>query len=206
MGCARLAARNKRRGMKRFIAALPLLLIAGIAQADAVEWKLDTRHMNVGFSVTHLVVSTVEGRFKEASAKITLDDADLTKSEVSVEIKADSIDTSDAERDKHLRSAEFFDTAKFPKLTFKSTKIVKAGTGYKLTGNLTIRDVTKAVTLDATVSAPVKTPWGNQARAAKISGKIKRADFGIKWNKSLDTGGVVVGDDVTLNVSAEVTK
>jgi polyisoprenoid-binding protein YceI len=191
--------------MKRFIAALPLL-VAGLAHADAAEWKLDASHTNIGFTVPHLVVSSVDGRFKEASAKVKLDDADLTKSEVSVEINAASIDTFDVKRDEHLRGVDFFDTAKFPKLTFKSTKIVKAGAGYKLTGNLTIRDVTKPVTLDATLSAPVKTPWGNQARAAKLSGKIKRAEFGLKWNKNLDAGGVVIGDEVTLKVSAEVTK
>lgn len=191
--------------MKRFIAALPLL-VAGFAHADAAEWTLDASHTNIGFTVPHLMISTVEGRFNKASARVNLDDADLTKSEVSVEIYADSIDTFDVKRDEHLRGVDFFDTKKFPKLTFKSTKIVKAGAGYKLTGNLTIRDVTKPVTLDATLSAPVKTPWGKQARAAKISGKIKRADFGIKWNKDLDTGGVVVGEEVTLKVSAEVTK
>jgi polyisoprenoid-binding protein YceI len=191
--------------MKRFIAALPLL-VAGLAHADAVEWKLDTSHTNIGFSVPHLVVSSVEGRFKEASSKVKLDDADLTKSEVSVDINAASIDTGDAKRDDHLKSPEFFDAKKFPKLSFKSTKIVKAGTGYKLTGNLTIRDVTKAVTLDATLSAPVKTPWGNHARAAKLSGKVKRSDFGLKWNKALEAGGFVIGEEVTLNVNAEVTK
>ena len=191
--------------MKRFIAALPLL-IAGLAHADAVEWKFDPSHTNVGFSVPHLVISSVEGRFREASAKVTLDDADLAKSQVSVEINAASIDTGDAKRDEHLKSPDFFDVKKFPKVTFKSTKITKAGAGYKLTGDLTIRDKTKAVTLDATLSAPVKTPWGNQARAAKVSGKIKRTDFGLTWNKALETGGVVVGDDVTINVSAEVTK
>jgi len=191
--------------MKRLIAALPLL-IAGIAHADAVEWKLDSSHTNVGFSVSHLVVSSVDGRFKEATASIKLDDADLTKSEVSVDINAASIDTGDAKRDEHLKSPDFFDVKKFPKLTFKSTKIAKAGAGYKLTGDLTIRDVTKSVTLDATLSAPVKTPWGNQARAAKISGKIKRGDFGLKWNKALETGGVVVGEEVTIAVKAEVTK
>lgn len=191
--------------MKRLIAALPLL-IAGIAHADAAEWKLDPSHTNVGFTVPHLVVSSVEGRFKEATAKIALDDADLTKSQVSVDINAASIDTGDAKRDDHLKSPDFFDVKKFPKLTFKSTKIAKAGAGYKLTGDLTIRDVTKSVTLDATVSAPVKTPWGNQARAAKVTGKIKRGDFGLKWNKALEAGGVVVGEEVTLNVSAEVTK
>lgn len=192
--------------MKRFIAALPLLLIAGLAHADSVEWKLDTSHTSVGFSVPHLVVSSVDGKFKEATASIKLDDADLTKSTVSVEINAASIDTGDQKRDDHLKSPDFFDAKKFPKLTFKSTKIAKAGAAYKLTGDLTIRDVTKSVTLDATLSAPVKTPWGNQARAAKVSGKIKRADFGLKWNKALETGGVVVGDEVTIDVKAEVTK
>jgi polyisoprenoid-binding protein YceI len=191
--------------MKRLFAALPLL-VAGIAQADSVEWKLDLSHTSIGFSVPHLVVSSVDGRFKEASATVKLDDADLTKSEVSVTINAGSVDTGDAKRDEHLRGADFFDAKKFPTLSFKSTKISKAGKGYTLTGNLTIRDVTKPVTLDATVSAPVKTPWGNQARAATLTGKVKRGDFGLKWNKALETGGVVVGDDVTINVKAEVTK
>ena len=191
--------------MKRLIAALPLL-IAGLAHADAAEWKLDLSHSSVGFSIPHLVVSSVDGRFKEASAKIDLDDADLTKSQVSVDISAASIDTGDQKRDDHLKSPDFFDVKKFPKLSFKSTKIVKSGSSYKLTGDLTIRDVTKSVTLDATLSAPVKTPWGNQARAAKLNGKIKRSDFGLKWNKALETGGVVVGDEVTINVKAEVTK
>jgi len=191
--------------MKRLLAALPLL-VAGIAHADSAEWKLDLSHSSVGFSVSHLVVSSVDGRFKEATAKIDLDDADLQKSQVSVEINAASIDTGDQKRDDHLKSPDFFDVKKFPKLTFKSTKIAKAGAGYKLTGDLTIRDVTKSVTLDASVSAPVKTPWGNQARAAKVTGKIKRGDFGLKWNKALETGGVVVGDEVTINVKAEVTK
>lgn len=191
--------------MKRLIAALPLL-IAGLAHADAAEWKLDAGHTSVGFTVPHLVVSSVEGRFKEATAKISLDEADLTKSQVAVEINAASVDTGDTKRDEHLKSPDFFDVKKFPKLTFKSTKIAKAGAGYKLTGDLTIRDVTKSVTLDATLSAPIKTPWGNHARAARVSGKIKRSDFGLKWNKALEAGGVLVGEEVTLNVIAEVTK
>jgi polyisoprenoid-binding protein YceI len=191
--------------MKRLFAALPLL-VAGIAHADSVEWKLDLSHSSVGFSVPHLVVSSVDGRFKEATAKVNLDDADLTKSQVSVEINTASVDTGEQKRDEHLKGADFFDVKKFPKLTFKSTKIAKSGAAYKLTGDLTIRDVTKSVTLDATLSPPVKTPWGNQARAAKLTGKIKRSDFGLKWNKALEAGGVLVGEDVTIDVKAEVTK
>lgn len=191
--------------MKRLIFALPLL-VASVAHADAVEWKLDGSHTNIGFSVPHLVVSSVEGRFKEATASVKLDDADLTKSQVSIDINAASIDTGDAKRDDHLKAPDFFDVKKYPKVTFKSTKIAKSGAGYKLTGDLTIRDVTKSVTLDAKLSAPVKTPWGNHARAAKVTGKVKRGDFGLKWNKALETGGVVVGEEVTINVTAEVTK
>jgi len=191
--------------MKRLFAALPLL-VAGIAHADSAEWKLDMTHSTVGFTVPHLVVSSVDGRFKEATATVNLDEADLAKSEVTVVINAASVDTGDAKRDEHLRSPDFFDAKKFPTLTFKSTKITKAGAGYKLTGNLTIRDVTKPVTLDATLSAPVKTPWGNQARAAKVTGKVKRSEFGLKWNKALEAGGVLVGEEVTINVKAEVTK
>lgn len=191
--------------MKRLLAALPLL-VAGIAHADAAEWKLDLSHSSVGFSVPHLMVSSVDGKFKEATAKIALDDADLTKSQVSLEINTASIDTGEVKRDDHLKGPDFFDAKKFPKITFKSTKVAKAGTAYKLTGDLTIRDVTKSVTLDTTLSAPVKTPWGNQARAARLTGKIKRGDFGLKWNKSLDAGGVVVGEEVTIDVKAEVTK
>jgi polyisoprenoid-binding protein YceI len=192
--------------MKRLIFALPLL-IASVAHADSVEWTLDSSHTHVAFSVSHMLVSKVDGRFKQATAIVKLDDADLTKSQVSVDINAGSIDTLDEKRDEHLKSPEFFDTKKFPKLTFKSTKIARAGkNAYKLTGDLTIRDVTKSVTLDATLSAPVKTPWGKQMRAAMVTGKVNRTEFGLKWNKTLETGGLVVGEDVTLNVTAEVTK
>lgn len=191
--------------MKRLIFALPLL-IASVAHADAAVWKLDPSHTKVGFSVPHLVVSSVDGRFNESTASVKLDDADLTKSQVTVDINAASIDTGDKKRDDHLRSPEFFDTQKFPKLTFKSTKIAKSGAGYKLTGDLTIHGVTKSVTLDATLSAPMKTPFGNQARAAKVTGKVNRGDFGLKWNMPVETGGVLVGEEVTINVTAEVTK
>jgi polyisoprenoid-binding protein YceI len=191
--------------MNRLIAALPLL-IAGIAHADAATWNLDSAHTTVGFTVPHLVISSVEGRFREAVGTVDLDDADLTKSQVSVEINTASIDTGDQKRDDHLRSADFFDVKKFPKLTFKSTKVQKSGAGYKLSGALTIRDVTKPVILNATLTAPIKGLGGHLVRGAKLTGKIKRSDFGLTWNKALEAGGFVIGEEVTLNVSAEVTK
>ncbi len=185
---------------------LATTLFAGAAFAETTEWTLDPAHSHIGFSVPHLVVSDVEGTFKKWSGKALLDEADLTKSSVEFAAEVASIDTAEAKRDEHLKSPEFFDAAKYPQLTFKSTKITKAGKGYKLTGDLTIHGVTKPVTLDATLSAPVKNPWGKTVRAAKITGKLKRADYGLTWNKALETGGVLVGDEVTLNVKLELSK
>jgi polyisoprenoid-binding protein YceI len=186
--------------------ALATSLFVLPALADSSEWTIDPAHSTVGFSVPHLVVSEVDGQFKKWSGKAQLDDADLTKSSVEFAAETASIDTGEPKRDEHLKSAEFFDAAKFPQLTFKSTKISKAGKGYKLKGELTIHGVTKEVTLDATVSSPVKNPWGKTVRAAKITGKIKRTDYGLNWNKALETGGVLVGEEVTIDVKLELNK
>lgn len=189
------------------MALLGATLLATAADAETTEWALDGAHSRVGFSVSHLVVSSVSGRFKQVSGKVLLDEANLTESRVDVSINADSIDTDDAKRDEHLRSADFFDTKKFPTLKFISTNITKVGgKKYKLKGDLTIHGVVKETTLDAVISDPIKNPWGKFVRAVKLSGKIKRGDFGLKWNKSLDAGGVVVGDEVTLDIQVEITK
>jgi polyisoprenoid-binding protein YceI len=186
--------------------ALVSSLVALPALAEPAEWALDASHSTIGFSVAHLVVSEVEGKFKTYTGKALLEEADLTKSTVEFSADVASLDTGDAKRDEHLKSPDFFDAAKFPKLTFASTKITKAGKGYKLKGNLTIHGVTKEVTLDATVSQPIKNPWGKQVRAVKITGKLKRSDFGLSWNKTLDQGGVLVGDEVALNLKLEINK
>jgi len=186
--------------------ALTSLLFSASAFAEQAEWTIDPAHSNIGFTVPHMVVSEVDGRFKTYTGKALLDEADLTKSQVEFSADVASIDTADAKRDEHLKSPDFFDAAKFPKVTFTSTKITKAGKGYKVKGNLTMHGVTKEVTLDATVSAAVANPWGKQVRAVKITGKVKRADFGLAWNKTLDKGGVLVGDDVTLDVKLEINK
>jgi polyisoprenoid-binding protein YceI len=186
--------------------ALATSLFVLPALAESSEWTIDPAHSTVGFSVPHLVVSEVDGQFKKWSGKAQLDDADLTKSSVEFAAETASIDTGEPKRDEHLKSAEFFDAAKFPQLTFKSTKISKAGKGYKLKGELTIHGVTKEVTLDATVSSPVKNPWGKTVRAARITGKIKRTDYGLNWNKALETGGVLVGEEVTIDVKLELNK
>jgi polyisoprenoid-binding protein YceI len=201
--------------MKYSIAILALALASGGARAHAdntsspqntTEWAIDAAHTHVGFSVPHMVVSEVEGEFKTFSGKVLLDEKDPQKSQLEFSAEVASIDTGVADRDKHLKSPDFFDAAKYPQISFKSTKIVKAGKGYKITGNLTMRGVTKQVVLDATLSDAVQNPWGKQVRAAKVSGKISRQDFGVSWNKSLDKGGVVVGDEVTIVVKLELNK
>jgi polyisoprenoid-binding protein YceI len=181
-------------------------LFALTASAETSEWTIDPTHSSIGFSVPHMVVSEVDGQFKSYAGKALLDEADLTKSQVEFTAEVASIDTANAERDKHLKSADFFDVQKFPQLTFKSTKISKAGKGYKLKGQLTMHGVTKEVTLDATVSQSIKNPWGKQVRAVKITGKLKRGDYGLTWNKTLDQGGLVLGDDVAIEVKLELNK
>jgi len=192
--------------MRAFPALLATLLVASAASADSAEWAIDASHSHVGFSVSHLVVSKVNGRFKDVSGKVTLDEKDLTKSGVDVLIKVNSINTDDEKRDAHLKSADFFDAAKFPEIKFHSTKIARAGQGFKVTGDLTIRDKSKSVTLDGTLSKPIKSPWGKDVRGAEFKGKINRGDFGLSWNKTLDGGGVVVGDLVTLDIAIEINK
>jgi polyisoprenoid-binding protein YceI len=186
--------------------ALATSLFALPVLAEPVEWPIDPAHTHVGFVVPHLMISEVEGEFRTFSGKALLEEKDLTKSQVELSIDATSIDTGNADRDKHLKSAEFFDVQNHPKITFKSTKITKAGKGYKLKGELTIHGVTKEVTLDATLSEAIVNPWGKQVRAGKITGKIKRADFGLNWNKTLDKGGVLVGEEVTLDIKFELSK
>jgi polyisoprenoid-binding protein YceI len=190
----------------RFTLAVLGALWAAPALAEPSEWTIDPAHTRVGFNVSHMVISEVDGEFKKFTGKVQLDDKDLTKSAVEFTIEAGSIDTGNEDRDKHLRSPDFFDVQKFPTLSFKSTKITKAGKGYKVKGDLTIHGVTKPVTLDAQVSEPLTNPWGKQVRGVKISGKVKRGDFGLTWNKTLDKGGLLVGEDVAMLVKLELNK
>jgi polyisoprenoid-binding protein YceI len=187
----------------------PALLASPALAADAaspVEWTIDPTHTRVGFTVQHMVVSEVDGEFKQYSGKVLLDEKDPSKSNVELTIQVASIDTGVPDRDKHLRSGDFFDTDKHPTITFKSTKITKAGKGFKIKGDLSIRGVTKSVTLDATLSEAVTNPWGKQVRGAKITGKLNRLDYGVSWNKALDKGGIAVGNEVTIEVKTELNK
>ncbi|MDX2051788.1 MAG: YceI family protein [Polyangiaceae bacterium] len=192
--------------MRNLMLSTALTLVSSLAIAAPSSWAIDASHSRVSFSVPHMVVSEVEGNFREFKGKVELDEADPTKSSVDFSIPVSSINTDNADRDKHLKSADFFDAEKFPNIDFKSSKISKAGSGYKIAGNLTIRGITKPVTLAASLSNSLQNPWGKSVRSVKVSGKIKRQDFGLTWNKTLDKGGVLVGDMVTIDVKLELNK
>jgi polyisoprenoid-binding protein YceI len=175
--------------------------------AGITTWNIDPSHSHVEFSVRHLMISTVKGRFAEVSGKVTADEADLSRAQVEVTINAASIDTRETQRDAHLRSADFFDAENFPALTFRSTRIEKAsGDDLTVTGDLTIRGTTREVVLDVTSEGRVKDPWGGERAGYSAKGKIKRSDFGLTWNMALETGGVVVGDEIKISIDVELVK
>jgi polyisoprenoid-binding protein YceI len=191
--------------MRLKLLAPALLLLGTIARAE--PWTFDMAHSRVGFTVRHMMVSNVGGSFHDVKATIDLDDKNLTKSTVEFTIAASSIDTQNADRDKHLKSPDFFDVTKFPNLTFKSTKITAAGKNkFKVTGDLTIRDMTKPVALEVTLTDPMTNPWGKTVRGVEATGKLNRHEFGLNWNKTLDKGGVLVSDEVKLELSGELDK
>jgi polyisoprenoid-binding protein YceI len=195
--------------MKRFVASLATMIALSVpAMALASTWNLDPDHSNVGFKVRHLMVSNVKGNFDKFSGTINIDDKDITKSTVQVSIDTSSINTNVQKRDEHLKSPDFFDVAKYPTMTFVSKKVAKAGKDkLKVTGYLTLHGVTKEVVLEVEgPSADSKDPWGNIRKGATATAKINRKDFGLVWNKALETGGVAVGEEVTIVLEAEMIR
>ncbi|GAC1670579.1 MAG: YceI family protein [Candidatus Acidiferrum sp.] len=185
------------------------LAVFSVAAAAATSlWNVDPAHSAAQFSVRHLAISTVRGGFSNVKGTVTLDDSDITKSKVDVTIDVSTVDTREPNRDKDLKSDKFFDVAHYPTMTFKSSKVEQVSPGkLKVTGDLTIRGVTKPVVLDVDgPTAPVKDPWGNQRAAVTATTKVNRQDFGVKWNATMDNGGVVVGDEVSITIDAEMVK
>ena len=184
--------------MKRsFLATVLAGVLMSTTMASAALYKVDPFHSTVGFKVKHMMISTVTGKFNNFNGTYDLEKG-VFKS-LSGNIKADSIDTGITKRDDHLRSADFFDVANFGDITFVMTSATKS----KMTGNLTIRGVTKKVTMNIEMGGVVEDPWGNQRSGFVLSGKINRKDFGLNWNKAIEAGGVVVGDEVQLVVEIE---
>jgi polyisoprenoid-binding protein YceI len=169
-------------------------------------WAIDPTHSHVEFSVRHLMIATVKGRFADVKGTVILDEQNPAQSEIDVTIDAASIDTRVAQRDEHLRSADFFDVAQFPSLTFKSRRIARDGDELSVVGDLTIRGVSREVTLAVTEHGRQTDPWGGERAGFEATGKIKRSDFGLTWNQALETGGVMVGDDVKISIDVELVK
>ena len=192
---------------------LKIGMLAGLAAALALPasagtttYQIDPRHSSAGFGVSHLMISTVRGEFHGVTGTVVVDDMDISKSSVNVTIDATTVDTREPDRDKHLKSEAFFDVAKHPTITFQSTKVERNADGtLKVIGDLTIRGVTKAAVLTASLpKTPIKDPWGLQRTATSATTKINRQDFGVAWNQKLDSGGVVVGDDVNVTLDVEM--
>jgi len=188
--------------MKKLVAAVALALSLAPALAAADTFKIEGSHTQSSFAVKHLMISTVRGEFGKTEGTVVIDPADLTRSTVEATIDVGSVDTRDAKRDEHLKGADFFDAAKFPKITFKSTKVEKAGEGLKVTGDLTMKGVTKSVVLDvAGPTAEIKDPWGNTRRGLSATAKINRKDFGVSYGPD-----AAVSDLVAITIDAELLK
>jgi polyisoprenoid-binding protein YceI len=193
---------------RRIILAAAVLCLVAPGLLHAAPWEFDPAHTGVHFKVRHLMISSVRGEFEKVSGKIVYDESDVTKSSADIAIETASISTRVAKRDEHLRSPDFLDVAKHPAITFKSKRVEKAGNGaLKMTGDLTIRGVTKEVVLTVEGPTPaIKDPGGNLRVGGQATTKIHRKDFGLVWNKALETGGVVVGDEVEITIDVEIYK
>ena len=179
-----------------------------LPQTSKTVWSIDPAHSIAEFKVKHMMIANVKGQFPKISGALTLDDSDVSKSNVEVSIEATSIDTRDSQRDAHLRSADFFHVEKFPTLHFQSTgiRVVRDGE-LSVEGDLTIRGVTRKVRFAVEgPTAPTKDPWGNTRVAVSSTTRINRRDFGLTWNAALEAGGILVGDEVTITLDVEFVK
>ena len=172
----------------------------------AITWKLDPSHTNVEFAAKHLMITTVRGRISEVDGTIRIDEDSPANSSVEVTLKGASLDTRIEQRDQHLRSADFLDVEKFPDITFRSTRIEGDKERFKLTGDLTIRGTTREITLDATFEGRTKDPWGGERVGFSAKGSIDRREFGLTWNQALEVGGVVVGNEIKLNIDVQAVR
>jgi polyisoprenoid-binding protein YceI len=189
--------------MKKLNTLFVALLVAGAAAAQT-NWTLDKGHSSIAFSVAHMVVSETTGNFKEFDVKAVSKSDDFAGAEVEFTAKTASVFTDNEKRDGHLKSDDFFNAEKFPEIKFKGT-IVKEGSKYVLKGNLTMRDVTKAVSFDITYGGKIKA-FGGEKSGFKFTGKVNRQDYGLKFNKALEGGGLVVGDEVEFTCKIELNK
>lgn len=186
---------------------LMLLAAISIGQVKAQGWSVDNSHSQVMFTVSHLVISEVTGSFKKFNGKIVSEKPDFTDAKIDFTVDVSTINTESEMRDNHLKSDDFFNAEKYPVISFKGKELKKvSGNKYKLTGDLTIRDITKTVVLDVIYAGTVKDPWGNTKAGFKITGMVDRFDYGLKWNTLTEAGGTTVGKDVEITVNMELAK
>jgi polyisoprenoid-binding protein YceI len=174
---------------------------------QTTKWVIDTAHTKIGFKVKHLMISSVQGYFRESEGQITTEGNNFTTASISVSLKAASIDTEVADRDNHLKSADFLDVVRYPEITFESTGVKDLGDDvYELTGNLVIKGISKKVVLSVEYGGMMTDPWGNVKAGFSLTGKVNRKDWGLIWNATLESGGVLVGDEVKINCDVELAK
>lgn len=194
--------------MKKLFLSLALVAFAGsTAFAQSTVWKSDNSHSSIGFEVDHMVISETEGEFSDFTVTVKADKEDFTDAQYEVVIQTASIDTDNEQRDGHLKSEDFFNTAEHPTITFKGSKFKQVdGKNYTVTGELTMHGVTKTVTLDAKFNGIIVDPWGNTRAGLKISGDIDRAAYGLTYNSTMEAGGVLIGEEVRLDIDIELIK
>ena len=196
--------------MKRYLPFIILFMLFFTLPilSHAATWQIDPDHSSFQFKVRHLMVSNVKGDFTKSKGVVTIDDKDVSNLKIELTIDTASVSTDHAKRDEHLRGPDFFDAAKYPTITFVSKKVIKDGPDrLEVIGDLTIHGMTREVTVDVEGPTPeVKDPWGGFRRGATATTKINRKDFGLTWNRALETGGVVVGDDVNIYIEVELVK
>jgi polyisoprenoid-binding protein YceI len=193
--------------MKRIIVLLLAIISVTAFVTAQSEWKLDKAHSNISFSIKHMVISTVTGMFKDFDITFKASKQDFSDASVDAVVKVASINTENSQRDTHLKSDDFFNAEKYPEIKFKSKSFEKVGDGkYKITGDLTIRDVTKQVAFDAVFNGSAKTPWGTTMYSWTVTLALNRFDYNLKYNGVIETGGLIVGKDVTVTLNIELNK
>jgi len=186
------------------IAAMLVIVSVSFAQTT---WHFDKSHSKVGFSVTHLIISEVDGKFNSFDGTVVTDSDNFDNAKIDFTIDVQSVDTDNEKRDGHLKSPDFFNAAEFASIIFKSKKFEKSGEGsYKITGDLTMRGVTKEIVLDAKYNGTIIDPWGNTKAGFQVTGELNRFDYGLKWNALMEAGGAVVSQDVMLKINVELVK